>query len=182
MEPTTKNKVLYITLAVLVLLNIISIGSMWIMRGKDRIHPPFFPGGRGMQPPHGMQQHPGMPPYKDGRMFLAEELKFTPEQREKFEKLRDEHFTTTRKLTDEMHKLMDDMMEQVKTNEGDTKAEEYAIKTSQIQKELQLLSYKHFKSIREICDDKQKEKFDLIIKDVTKMMGPKGPPPPPQGK
>jgi hypothetical protein len=166
-----------------VLLNIISIGSMWMMRGKDRIHPPFFPGGPGMHPPpQGMQQHPGMqqhqgvPPQHDGKMFLAEELKFSPEQAEKFAQLRDKHFTATRKLIDDMHKSMVDMMEQVKTKEGDAKAEEYASKTSAIQKELQLLSYKHFKSIREICDDKQKEKFDIIMKDAAIMMGPKSPP------
>jgi Spy/CpxP family protein refolding chaperone len=175
MEPTTKNRVLYITLAVLVLLNIISIGSMWMLRGRDKVHPPFFPGGPRMQPPHGMQQHPGMHPFRDGKMFLAEELKFTPEQNEKFVKLRDEHFTSSRKLIDEMHKSMDDMMELLKTKDGDAKAEEYAAKTSAIQKDLQLSAYRHFKSVRDICDDKQKERFDSIIKDVTKMMAPQGP-------
>jgi periplasmic protein CpxP/Spy len=177
MEPTTKNKVLYIVLAVLVLLNVVSLGSMWFMKCRDRIPPPFAPG---MQQPfeRGMHQHhPGMQPFMDGRMFLAEELNFTPEQKDKFTKLRDEHFTSSRKLIEDMHKSMDDMMELVKTKDGDAKAEEYAAKTSAIQKELQLSAYKHFKSIREICDDKQKEKFDSIIKDVTKMMAPQGPPP-----
>ncbi|MCX6163901.1 MAG: hypothetical protein NTU73_03405 [Ignavibacteriae bacterium] len=179
METTTKNKVLYIVLGLLVVLNIVSIGSMWMMRSKDRMHPPFGPGGPGMQPPFGMhQQHPGMPPFRDGKMFLAEELKFTTEQNEKFAKLRDEHFTSSRKLIEEMHKSMDDMMEQLKSKDGDAKAEEYAVKTSAIQKELQLIAYRHFKSIRDICDEKQKEKFDVILKDITKMMAPQGPPPP----
>jgi periplasmic protein CpxP/Spy len=175
MEPTTKNKVLYIVLAVLVLLNIISLGSMWFMKCRDRV-PSFVPG---MHPQFGMQQqHQGMQPFMDGKMFLAEELKFTPEQNEKFAKLRDEHFTSSRKLIEEMHKSMDDMMELLKTKDGDAKAEEYAAKTSAIQKELQLSAYKHFKSVRDICDDKQKEKFDSILKDVTKMMAPQGPPSP----
>lgn len=180
MEPTTKNKVLYIVLAVLVLLNVVSLGSMWFMKCRERVHPPFGPGGPGMHPPYGMQQQhpPGMQPFMNGKMFLAEELKFTPEQNEKFTKLRDEHFTSSRKLIDDMHKSMDDMMEQLKTKDGDAKAEEYALKTSGIQKELQLSAYKHFKSIREICDDKQKEKFDVLLKDITKMMAPQGPPPP----
>lgn len=149
------------------------------MKDKNIIHPPFIPPG--MPPPHGIQQHPDIPPLKDGKLFLAEELRFTPEQVEKFSKLRDEHFISTRKLIDDMHKAMDDMMEQVKTKDGDAKAEEYASKTSSIQKELQLMAYKHFKSIREICDEKQKEKFDSILKDVAKMMAPQSPPPP-QGK
>ena len=175
MESTTKNKVLYIVLAVLVLLNIVSLGSMWFMKSRDRM-PPVGPG---MHPPFGMhQQQQGIHPFMDGKMFLAEELKFTPEQNEKFSKLRDEHFTSSRKLIEEMHKSMDDMMELLKTKDGDVKAEEYAAKTSAIQKELQLSAYKHFKSIRDICDDKQKEKFDVLLKDITKMMAPQGPPPP----
>lgn len=179
MESTTKNKVLYIVLAVLVLLNIVSLGSMWFMKSRDRM-PPFGPGGPGMHPPFGMhQQHQGMQPLMDGKMFLSEELKFTPEQNEKFAKLRDEHFTSSRKLIEEMHKSMDDMMEQLKIKDGDAKAEEYAVKTSALQKELQILAYKHFKSLRDICDDKQKEKFDVLLKDIIKMMAPPGPPPPP---
>lgn len=174
MEQTKKTKLLYIALAVLVLLNIVSIGSIWMMRG--RVHPPFMPGTPGMFPPQGMQQHrEGIPPPRDGKMFLAEELRFSSEQTEKFAKLRDEHFTATRKLINEMHKSMDDMMEQVKTNDGDSKAEEYAARTSAIQKELQVMAYKHFKSIREMCDEKQREKFDSILKDVTKTMAPQGP-------
>lgn len=174
MEQTTKNKILYLALGLLVLLNIISIGSMWMVKGRDRMHPHMIPG---MQQPQDVQFPPGAHNFKNGRMFLAEELKFTPEQSEKFTKLRDEHFEATRKLIDDMRKSMDDMMEQVKVKDGDAKAEEYAVKTSAIQKEMHILAYKHFKSVREICDDKQKEKFDEILKDVTKMMGPQGPPP-----
>jgi len=183
MEPNTKNRVLYIVLAVLVLLNLISVGSMWMMRfcGRPPLTEKFIQQG----PPPGMQQGPppGIQPpggqmQRDGKMFLAEELKFSKEQTEKFEKLRDEHFNSSRKVIDEMHKSMDDMMELLKTGGDEKKAEEYASQTSAKQKELQILAFKHFKSIREICDEKQKEKFDLILKDVTRMMGPQGPPPP----
>lgn len=176
METTTKNKVLYIVLGLLVILNIVSIGSMWMMKGRDRIHPPFLPDGPQMHEQQGMERQQGLPPFKDGKMFLAEELNFTPEQTEKFNKLREEHFMSSKKLLDDMHKSMDDMMEQLKNKDGDAKAEEYAAKSSEIHKELQLSAYKHFKSVRDICDDKQKEKFDVLIKDITKMMAPAGPP------
>ncbi|MBI5402828.1 MAG: periplasmic heavy metal sensor [Ignavibacteriae bacterium] len=186
MEPTTKNRVLYIVLAVLIVLNVASVGSMWLMRscGKPPLIGSHMPPGMqhpgmqhpGMQPP-GMQHPPGEHMQMDGKMFLAEELRFTPEQGEKFAKLRDEHFESSRKLIDEMHKSMDDMMELIKSGGDEKKAEEYAALSSAKQKELQLLSFRHFKSVREICDEKQKEKFDLLLKDITKKMGPKGPPP-----
>jgi periplasmic protein CpxP/Spy len=183
MEPTTKNRVLYVVLAILVLLNIISVGSMWLTRFCGR--PPLTEKFMHQGPPPGMQQGPppgmmppGGPMQREGKMFLAEELKFSKEQTEKFEKLRDEHFNSSRKVIEEMHKSMDDMMELIKSGGDEKKAEELANLTSAKQKELQLLAFRHFKSIREICDDKQKEKFDSILKDVTKMMGPQGPPPP----
>jgi Spy/CpxP family protein refolding chaperone len=183
MEPTTKNRALYIVLAILVLLNLVSVGSMWMMRFCGR--PPMIEKGMepgmhpppGVQGPNGMQGHFGDPNQMDGKMFLAKELKFTPGQSEKFAKLRDEHFSTSRKLIDEMHKSMDDMMDLIKSGGDEKKADEFANITVAKQKELQVLAFKHFKSIREICDDKQKEKFDSIIKDVSKMMAPQGPPP-----
>jgi periplasmic protein CpxP/Spy len=183
MEPTTKNRVLYIVLAILVLLNLVSVGSMWMMRFCGR--PPMLEKGMeqgmrehpGMQGPNGMHGQFGDLNQKDGRMFLAQELNFTSEQSEKFVKLRDEQFTASKKVIDEMHKSMDDMMEQLKSKDNDVKVEEYANQTAAKQKELQMMAFKHFKSIREICDDKQKEKFDSIIKNVTKMMAPPGPPP-----
>ena len=182
MEPTTKNKVLYIVLAILVLLNLVSIGSMWFMRFCGR--PPMIERHmeHGMQPPGmehpgGQQEQMGMHHHMDGKMFLAEELKFTPEQTEKFNKLRDDHFTASKKTIDEMHKSMDDMMDLIKTGGNDAKAEELATQISAKQKELQLMAFRHFKSIRELCDDKQKEKFDTVLKDIVKMMAPPGPPP-----
>jgi Spy/CpxP family protein refolding chaperone len=180
MEPTTKNKILYVILGILIILNIISIGSMWMMRGGDRMHSPYGLGGPHMQQSPEMQRQPGIHPPKDGKMFLAEELNFTPEQIEKFTKLRDEHFTSSRKILEEMHKSMDDMMEQLKSKDGNTKAEEYASQTAAKHKELQLSAYKHFKSVRDLCDEKQKEKFDSILKDIARMMAP--PEPPQQGK
>lgn len=186
MEQVTKNRVLYISLAILILLNIITLGSMWMARAH--MHnmmtnqpggPPMGMMGPGMQHP-GMHQ-PGMPPIRDGKMFLSEELQFTPDQMEKFTKLREGHFKDSRKLLDDMHKSMDDMMDLVKSGgDNNAKAEEYANQTSQKQKELQILAYKHFKSIRDLCDDKQKERFDVILKDIARNMAQQGPPPPQQ--
>ena len=188
MEQVTKNRVLYISLAILVLLNVVTIGSMWMARSHMKhmmsmgpagpMGPGGFMGPGGVMGP-GMQHNQGMERVRDGKMFLSEELNFTPEQNEKFAKLRDEHFTASRKLFEEMHNSMDDMIDLVKSNgDNKTKAEEYASQTASKQKELQILAYNHFKSIRDLCDEKQKEKFDVILKDVARHMAQQGPPPP----
>ena len=173
MENVTKNKVLYIILAVLIVLNIVSISSMWL-RSPGKPHQQFRHDGQQMMQQGNMPNQEDMQPEKDGKGFLTNELQFSSGQEEKVAKLREEHFLASKKLMDESHKIMDEMMEQMKTG-NDAKAEEYATQVAAKHKELVMLNYNHFKGIREICDDKQKEKFDIFLKDVVKMMGPHGP-------
>jgi hypothetical protein len=57
-----------------------------------------------------------------------------------------------------------------------------ADKASAVETQLDLLTFKHFQQIRNLCTPTQKAKFDTIIKTVVKMMGPsqqrpQGPPP-----
>ena len=46
------------------------------------------------------------------------------------------------------------------------------------QKEIEMVTYNHFKQVRTICTPEQQKEFDNIIADVIKKMnGPGGPPP-----
>jgi hypothetical protein len=47
------------------------------------------------------------------------------------------------------------------------------------QKQIELVTYKHFSQVRDICTDAQKTEFDKIIGDVTRMMNGPHPGPPP---
>ena len=51
------------------------------------------------------------------------------------------------------------------------------------QKQIEIVTYNHFKQVRTICNDEQKAKFDEIINDVMKKMngGMRGGPPPHPG-
>ena len=56
---------------------------------------------------------------------------------------------------------------------------------NQIKEKEELVIFYHFKKVRAICDATQKPKFDKIVKEAAKMMGPRqhegpGPPPPPR--
>ena len=42
-------------------------------------------------------------------------------------------------------------------------------------KQIELLTFQHFSEIRKVCTEEQKQKFDQIINDALRMMGPRPP-------
>ena len=161
----TKERTLFLIIIILVLVNIGSIGSIWLWKLKDR---PCLP----PPPPQSEKQ--------DGRKFLTEELKLNPSQVEKFEALREEHFKLTSKYNEEMRKNKDDLFSLLNQNVPDSnKASEIASKIGELQKQIDIATFNHFAKLREICDDTQKTKFGKIIEDVLRKMAP--PPPHPPG-
>jgi|WetSurMetagenome_2_1015567.scaffolds.fasta_scaffold105364_3 periplasmic protein CpxP/Spy len=144
-----KNKYgLYIIIGVLVIVNILTIGFLWINR-------PDGPAGVILPPPP--------------RLLLEDELSFSSEQIKKFEALRDDHRRNTIKNGEEIRIYKDSLFDNIKTGD-DAKAKLYASKISERQYAQELITYEHFKAIRGICDDKQKTKFDSLIKDIVRSM------------
>ncbi|MDD5361769.1 MAG: hypothetical protein PHN88_06525 [Ignavibacteria bacterium] len=145
-----KNKYgLYIIIGVLVIVNILTIGFLWLNR-------PNGPAGVTLLPP---------PP----RLLLEDELSFSPDQVKKFEALREEHRNNVQKLGEEIRIYKDSLFDNVKTGD-DAKAKIYASEITEKQSALELMTYEHFKALRGICDDKQKTKFDSLIKDIVRSM------------
>ena len=163
MDLINKNKLLFVIIGILVILNILSLGALWLFRFKGPHHPP---------PQEEMHMQMNQPP-KDGKMFFEEELKLTKEQTEQFQKLRDEHFIKINTIQEDMHKLKDDMYNLlISKNPDSVKAAEIAGKISDKQKDLELATYSHFKKLRDLCTDEQKAKFDILIKEILNKMGP----------
>lgn len=164
METKSRNKVFYLLMIVLVTLNLITIGFLWMYKFKE----------------HRQMQQPPPPPA--GKIILEQELRFSKEQAEKFDKLRIEHSTSARKIVDDIAMLKENLFEMIKENGGDdSKATKIADEIGNKQKELDLITYNHFKDIRNLCDERQRERFDLILKDISKMIGPQNPPGQPPG-
>jgi len=165
METKSKNKIFYLLMVVLVIMNLMTIGFLWMYKYNE--HKPI-------------QQPPLTPPA--GKIIIEQELRFSKEQADKFDKLRNEHHNSARKTVDEIAMLKENLFELIKENGGDdTKATVIADEIGNKQKELDLITYNHFKDIRNLCDEKQKEKFDLILQDISKMIGPQNPPGQPPG-
>ncbi|HEY5123268.1 MAG TPA: hypothetical protein VIK14_05980 [Ignavibacteria bacterium] len=165
METKSRNRILYLLLVGLVMMNLVTLGFLWMYKFKEHRQ---------------IQQPPPPPPA--GKILLEQELRFSKEQAEKFDKLRNEHSTSARKIVDDIAMLKENLFETIKENGGDdSKATKIADEIGNRQKELDLITYNHFKDIRNLCDEKQRERFDLILKDISKMIGPQNPPGQPPG-
>jgi hypothetical protein len=89
--------------------------------------------------------------------------------------------TQRNKLSEEIGKL-----KREKQDAAPLMSQVELLKTALKEKEEIALFY-HFQKVRALCNESQKQKFDEIIKEAARMMGPpprgdrQGPPPPPPG-
>ena len=146
----------------LAVLNICLLGSIWLKQNNqvpDEIR----------RPPNGTK----------AADFLIEQLKFTEQQKAAFEKLKEAHhhsMDSLREISKEVHRLFFDNLKNEKQDSAKVNALASTIANNQTQCEL--VTFNHFKEVRKLCDDKQKETFDDIIQEVLRRMARPGPPPP----
>lgn len=115
--------------------------------------------------------------------FIVKELAFDATQTDQFEKLEAVHrekmdaiLKAIKASKDELFDKFSD--EKATTLEIDSLARMVA--NSEVEKELETFHF--FKAVGEICDDKQKERFKIIIKDALHRQGPHGQNRPPPGR
>jgi len=147
-------------------LNIFLLTSMWLKQNA-----PLNEEMR--QPPNG----------KRAADFLIEQLKFSDKQMTDFEKLKESHHASIDSLREagkEIHHLFFDNL---KNERQDTAlVNKFAREIANNQTQIELVTFNHFEKVRQLCNEKQKQKFDEIIQEVLKRMaapqGGQGPPPP----
>jgi len=105
--------------------------------------------------------------------FIIKQLEFDTIQKEKYLVLVQQHQQEIR-----------DIKEQAKESKGaffslvaDTSISDETIKTQamkafDVEEQMAILTFKHFRQVRALCSQAQKKKFDSIIKEVAGMMGP----------
>ncbi len=98
--------------------------------------------------------------------FLIEQLKFNNEQTQKFKELRREHQQIVRPLMDSIRMLKDDYFDLINVEQIDTsKLIEFSLLITEKHRRVDIATFYHFKKIREICNNEQRQKFNDIIKD-----------------
>jgi hypothetical protein len=160
-----ENKILSLLILLLVVMNISTIGFCWILWNKMEHHQN---GSFGIQNP---------PPIQ--RNIIEDQLQLNAEQRKQFNDLLEQHFASRKVIDDKINSLRDQLFDLVKNDKPDTVAmHSIGVKIGELEAQKQLEIVKHFAALRLVCDKEQKEKFDVWINDVVKLIGPQGPPPP----
>jgi protein CpxP len=148
----------------LTVLNIVLMVNMWM--GARRHHGPSGP------PPPG---HGGP------RDMIIRELGFNDTQGKKFEELINQHRSGMRDLEKKGREIRENYFKLMASDSLDHKAKEgFEIAIAENQKNIEAITFDHFRQVRVLCTDEQKKKFDKMIGEIMmQMRGPHGPPPPP---
>jgi periplasmic protein CpxP/Spy len=116
------------------------------------------------------------------RDYIVRSLKFSGEQTRQYDILVKDHQQAMHRLRHEAVELHNRLFNNLKT--GDTSnvaADSLAGLIANNQREIDMVTYRHFLLVRALCTDTQKREFDNIIVDIMrKMGGPHGGPPPPR--
>ncbi len=164
MNNNTKNRFLIGVVALLVVANITSIAIFWLGKPSDKM--PVHERGKGTP-----------------AAFLIRELNLDEKQQDQLEILREAHKQAVGPLREELGKnkqLFFELLQQ--TNITDSQKINAEKKVTAVTEKLDLLAFNHFYKVRNICSEKQKEKFDKIIMNVAQILGNPGGPNPPGDK
>lgn len=154
----SKNKWIGIALIFLVLLNLGTLTAVWLMF-NSRQGPPEKAGSGVVD-------------------FIVKELGFDSAQKKQLILLREEHQQKIKRLRRKNRDaknvffglLKDSSISEETLNKAATASAEFDAETDKI-------TFLHFKAIRKICTPDQQKKFDLVIREVLRMIAP----PPPSG-
>lgn len=148
-------KIWQLVVVILLLVNTIVLAMLWFGR-KDAIKPP--PGG-------------------NARAYLVQELALTNRQVKQYDELREQHFSKMQQLMQEIRETRDRFFDNISSSTVDTATVSgLAKELSEKEAEKERVTLYHFRTVRGLLSEEQKQRFDKVIKDVLRMMGrPPGP-------
>lgn len=136
------------------MLNLALLATIW-----------FRPGGQ-------QGERPGMREGERPNEFIERNLHFSKEQVAAFDVLRGRHHDSIMMLQRQGHELRTQYFDNLKHPEAadSDNVNRLAAAIADNQKEIELVTYRHFRQVRALCDEKQKPVFDNIIDEVLRMM------------
>ncbi|WP_308993038.1 hypothetical protein QLS71_011130 [Mariniflexile litorale] len=104
---------------------------------------------------------------KDPMSFVIKQLNFDDEQLQEMQFLNKKHHKKMMRINDGVKELKDALFNRLSDIDVDEKVVDSITALIGLkEKELDKEAFYHFRSIQELCNDKQKEKFKSIIKDA----------------
>ncbi len=152
MNNFTKNKLVTAAIILLLIVNLVTLSTIWFMK----------------------ENGPPLPPQQNGAFdFIVKELQFTPEQVKAYEALRNEHQQQSQQIRIQIGRSKDSLFGLLKeTNISDSILQKASMVGAVLQASLDMLTFEHFKKVRALCTPEQQAKFDQIIQQVMNMIAP----------
>lgn len=145
-----RTKLLVSLIVILVFINLTTLATIWLTKPTKAMGPEI---------PNGPKQ------------FIIEKLDFDEEQTEAFDELRAEHFTEMQGLRKQIYESKESLYNLIKSDEVDTALMYSSIANiGMYEEKAERITLEHFRKVRQLCNEEQKQQFDLIISDVVRMI------------
>jgi periplasmic protein CpxP/Spy len=142
-----KTTTLWLIIGVLVLVNVATLGSLWLSQPAT----------------HGPERGPR--PSRQG-FFIEQRLNFSEEQANVYRQLRQEYFDNAKPFYDELKKQKEILYQHLKYNNGQD-IKEIAAKIGELQAQIEILTFEHFLQIRKIGNEDQKSQLDSLMARIV---------------
>lgn len=127
-------------------------------------------------------------PQQPKRLFLEKELKFDEKQSEAYKALRQEHAQQMRALREDVKSMKTEFYEELsQSNISDDSLRAKAVAIESKMVDADVLTFRHFQKVRQLCTPQQQQRFDEVIIDLIRSIErpgggpPQGGGPPPHG-
>lgn len=145
-----KQRTLLIIVLIVLVVNIATLALLWLGKKENHNDP-------------GPRQEPGI--------WLTEQLSLTPEQADHYRDMRMQHHEAIMALEQQKKKLKDALFNQLNANATPQLLDSISLQTGKLEAEKDMLTFNHFKQLRQILTPEQQQKFDAIIRQMLERMG-----------
>lgn len=108
--------------------------------------------------------------------IIIKKLRFNDNQVEKYELLIDEHRKEIRKRDEKIMNLKNKLYLGLNNNTDSSSVNVLMDSITSIQKEIELIHYRHFQDIKSLCEGDQLNDFSKLSQELSKIFSPQKPP------
>ncbi len=155
MAISINKNILWIIVIILIILNLVSITVLWLSREAPVDFTP--PGNR-------------MADTGRGTQYLKRELNFTPQQEAEFDSMVFQHRQKLEEKINEIRVLRRELMNMMQKQEFTNEAEQLVREIGEKQADLELMNFRHFRNVMEICNEEQEQ---ILLNTLRNAVGPR---------
>ena len=171
MDEFRKQRVLVGMVGLLVLLNLLALGTLWFTLVRPPVNSEQRPGPMDL-PEHGLRGVEGR-----GFGYLRDQLGLSQDQVRQLRAARDQLFQKTRDLQEQMFQARQALNQTLfEGDPNEAQRQSLAQRIGEIQAQLELCRLDHFKSIIALCNDEQKHRLSQLLDEMLSNTEP-----PPRG-